>query len=206
MDQLDNKSNTKVVQFQQQAGVILFVTLIALVIMTIGALAIVRSFDTSMTMSGNMAFRRDLVNQGELGVNTATNLLSTGSLSTDEAQQQNHYDLNYSAQVLASNNQGIPLALVDNRVFTETLGMSSSNDITDSKSGVTIRYVIDRMCNQTGAFDTAKCSYSTITSEDKGGSDFIQKPSGFNRPTYRISIRVSGARSTQAYIQAIVLK
>ena len=48
----------------RERGVIMVITLIALVVLMIGGIALIRSFDTSMLLAGNLAFRRDLVNQG----------------------------------------------------------------------------------------------------------------------------------------------
>ena len=48
----------------RQRGVIMIITLIALIVLLISGAALIRSFDTSMLLAGNLAFKRDLVNQG----------------------------------------------------------------------------------------------------------------------------------------------
>ena len=45
--------------------------------------------------------------------------------------------------------------------------------------------------------------YFEVT-EDKGGSSFLKKAGGGLRPVYRISVRVTGPRNTQAYLQGTV--
>jgi Tfp pilus assembly protein PilX len=52
----------------RQRGVVLLFCLIVLVILLAGGVAVVRSMNTSLTSAGNLAFRRDLVNQGERAV------------------------------------------------------------------------------------------------------------------------------------------
>jgi type IV pilus assembly protein PilX len=58
----------KLKQKQKQNGVILLVTLLALVIIMLSSLALVRSTDTNMILAGNYAFKRDVVNQAERAV------------------------------------------------------------------------------------------------------------------------------------------
>ena len=53
---------------RRQRGVSLLIALIGLMLMMLGAVAMVRSFGTSSVLAGNLAFRRDLTNQGERGV------------------------------------------------------------------------------------------------------------------------------------------
>ena len=48
-----------------QRGVVLLYSLIALVIMLIAAIALVRSFQTSLFNAGNLGFKRDMRNQSE---------------------------------------------------------------------------------------------------------------------------------------------
>jgi type IV pilus assembly protein PilX len=184
----------------KQGGVIMIITLIALAILMIGGVALVRSFDTSMLLSGNLAFKRDLVNQGERGMAQAITLLSSGALASDATRQANALGSNYSATALASDAHGIPVVLFnDNATFTATY---TAGDITDA--AVTIRYVIDRQCATTGPASVATCITTTRTAADKSGSDFLirKKAGGGNRPVYRISVRVTGPRNTQAYLQS----
>jgi Tfp pilus assembly protein PilX len=42
----------------RQGGVVLFIALIAMVVLTLGGLALVRSVDTTSSVAGNIAFRQ----------------------------------------------------------------------------------------------------------------------------------------------------
>ena len=189
---------------QTQRGIVMVIVLIALLILMIGGIALIRSADTSMLTAGNLAFKRDMVNQGERGIAKVVDALTsaTGSLSSESTRQTNVLGSNYSAIVLASDARGVPLVLVDSAAFTSA-GMSAAADLVDTTSGVTIRFVIDRQCTTTGAFDAATCMTSP-TASDKAGTSWIKRAGGENRPIYRISVRVIGPRRTEAYLQRTV--
>ena len=78
--------------------------------------------------------------------------------------------------------------------------------------GVTVRYVIDRMCNATGAFSTigkSGCVYTPSSTETLGGDQSqlsTPGPSIPSPPIYRVSVRVDGPRDTQVFLQASFTK
>jgi len=184
-----------------QRGVVMLFGLIVLLIMMIGTVAMMRSMNTSTFNAGNMGFKRDLTNQGERAVATVLALLQSGALGTEAARQNAATSRNYSATILPTNSQGVPNALISDSAFTAVA--STSNDITVSGQGITLRYVIDRLCVNTGAASATHCTMS-----DNG------QPSGCSatpcddlsdavpqQAVYRVSIRVTGPRQTQAYFQ-----
>ena len=183
-------------------GVVMLFGLIALLIMMIGAAAMLRSTQTTLTNTGNLGFKRDLTNQGERAVDVVLTLVKTGALSTDAARQATSVASNYSATLLASNAQGLPNALVDDGSFS-TVGIGG-NDISVADMGVTLRWVVDRLCVNTG---TATVTHCTMT--DAGQPLGCSTSDCFNldnlipqQVVYRLSIRVSGPRATQAYLQS----
>lgn len=186
-----------------QRGVIMVITLLSLLVMLIGSVALIRSFNTSLFMAGNLAFKRDLVNQVERATIAASGQFALNqplySLANRAASSTNS---NYSARVLATNAQGIPNALLSDAAFA-AVGRAS-NDIVVAGQGITIRYVIDRLCNNVGnelVLTNVNC-VTGPTPDARGGS-----ASEFNVPTlsskilYRLSVRVDGPRKTQAFFQ-----
>ncbi|WP_442781970.1 pilus assembly PilX family protein [Collimonas fungivorans] len=170
----------------------------ALIILMISGIALVRSFDSSLVLAGNMAFKRDLVNQGERGMSAAIlSMKGAGALVSETTRQSDLPSSNYSASLLATDAHGIPVILLKDSAWT-TAGMSAS-DITDAVSQVTIRYVIDRLCSAPGAASPASCIVSSYG--DKGGTADVKRATGVTPPVYRISVRVTGPRSTQTYLQ-----
>jgi Tfp pilus assembly protein PilX len=181
-------------------GASMLIALIALVVLLIGAVAMVRAFSASSLIAGNLAFRRDLTNQGERAVVAARSLFTAGALNSEAARQTTLTGSNYSAQRLDSNAAGIPLVLVKDSLFTSS-GMTAGNDIVDTSTGVSIRYVIDRQCTATGAFSDSAC-VTAQGSQDAGGTNWLKKPGGSLRPVYRVTVRVTGPHNTQTYLQA----
>jgi type IV pilus assembly protein PilX len=144
-----------------QRGVSLFFALIAVLVMLIAAVAIVRSFNTSLFQAGNLAFKRDLTNQSERAVASVFEAMTTGSLGLETARDAHQLGSNYSASILDANPQGIPLALLNPGDPSATTNRNTffgvgraTNDIalTDANGTVfgSVRYVVERLCNATG--------------------------------------------------------
>ena len=127
----------------RQRGAVLLFGMIALVVLLVGTAALVRSMNTSVFTAGNYGFKRDLTNQGERAVAAVLDVVQTGALSTVAAREASDPARNYSAQLLATNPQGIPLALLSDAQFAG-VGVAA-NDISISDMGITIRYVVDRV-------------------------------------------------------------
>jgi Tfp pilus assembly protein PilX len=187
-----------------QRGVTLVIALIALTVLTIGALAMTRSSDVSLRMAGNLAFKRDLVNQGERAIATALAELNSGSLSGEATRTSNRGASNYSATLLGSSAQGIPNVLLSDAAYTAA-GFTRA-DITDAATGVSVRYVIDRQCSGTGAYDIGACQAVTAKAPPKSGDGINPDVAtgAVTRPVYRISVRITGPRGNQTYTQTTV--
>ncbi len=185
----------------RQRGVVLIYALVVLLIMMIGAVALVRSMGTSLFSAGNLAFRRDLMNQGEQAVANVLQAAQAGTLLTDWTS--NLASANYSASALATNAQGIPMALLNNTTFATVA--SAANDIAGATSDIKIRYVIDRLCSTTGAASSASCVQ--FVGNPTGGTA-LPTP-GLPAPSatvYRLSVRVDGPRNTQVFLQTSFTK
>lgn len=193
----------------QQRGVVMLFGLIVLAIMLIGAAAMVKSVNTSMFNAGNLGFKRDMANQMERAISVVTEDLRTGLLSADTARQADNSGRNYRSTLLPSNAQGIPNALLSDTTFTTVA--STANDITVPDQAITIRYVIDRLCTNTGVATASHCQMATDPvangggSRGSGGAEFTT-PGGAGavqqRVVYRLSVRVTGPRNTQAFFQS----
>ena len=111
-----------------------------------------KSFNTSLFTAGNIAFKRDLQNQGERAVDQVLSQFRTGTLSTVAARSAAVTSSNYSATTLPTNAQGIPdaLALSD----SDFAAAWTAPDITTGNQAVRIRYVVDRMCSADGDENT----------------------------------------------------
>ncbi|MES1264872.1 MAG: hypothetical protein ABUU24_04375 [Variovorax sp.] len=171
-------------------------------------------------MSGNIAFKRDLQNQGERAIDTVmAKFRSGGVLSTATARAANVAASNYSAKMLTVNAQGIPDALQSDTNFlavgVATNDITPSTETTLANQAVSIRYVVDRMCNDVGdekALGSANCLI--VDSQQQPGASFSEwqnaagaslngnasaAPQGV---VYRLTVRVQGPRNTESFFQS----
>ena len=183
-------------------GVVMLFGLIALLIMMIGAVAMLRSTSATMASAGNLGFKRDLTNQSERAAEVVFVLMRTGVLSTELSRQAPNVARNYSATPLASNAQGLPTVLIDDAAFGGA--GSAANDIVMADMGVTVRWVVDRLCVNAGP---AAVDHCTMT--DAGQPIGCSVSDCFNlnnlvpqQVVYRLSVRVTGPRATQAFVQS----
>ena len=196
-----------------QRGVVLLFSLIALAIMLIVAVALVRSFNSSLFSAGNIGFKRDLQNQSERAVEDVLKEFRVGgTLATSADRQANKVGKNYSAVMLPVNAQGIPDALRNDTAFAPV--GDPLNDITPSDMKVTIRYVVDRLCATAGdeaALGAGVCRQAddpvpagTSLSNLQGAERSLGGKGGAvpKSVLYRLSIKVSGPRNTQSFFQS----
>lgn len=192
----------------RQRGAVLLFGMIALVVLLVGTAALVRSMNTSVFTAGNYGFKRDLTNQGERAVAAVLEVVQTGALSTVAAREASDPARNYSAQLLATNPQGIPLALLSDAQFAG-VGVAA-NDISISDMGITIRYVVDRVSAGPGPAAPANSMMAgpgapagSSASELANAMDSSSAGAGAvpQQVVYRVSIRVEGPRRTQSYYQ-----
>jgi type IV pilus assembly protein PilX len=191
----------------RQQGVVLIFSLIVLLILAIGAVALLRSVNSSLLGAGNLAFHRDLVNQAEQAISTVMTEFKTNGppLSGSAASpltSVSYPAANYVATTLVTNSQGVPLALLDNTV----LNPLAPAVIAGATPDVTIRYVIDRLCAPlTVIASSPNCVQSTglPTGGTANRNTALAPPSA---TVYRISVRVDGPRNTQAFLQTTFTK
>jgi type IV pilus assembly protein PilX len=191
---------------QAQRGVIMILTLIALVLLLISVAAMVRSTDTATAVIGNLAFRRDLTNRAEVAIAVAKaslNGLSTTARSSDVP------DLNYSATRLDNaTGIGVPARLVSDASYNtfRVLGYKClPASCVAGSDGVLTRWVIDRQCSGTNGtsvtFGTNACGYKPVAAVNRGSGHHPLRAKGASTGLFRISVRVTGPRNTEAYIQ-----
>lgn len=175
-----------------QRGAVLFIALIVLVAMTLAGIAVMRSVDTNNLIAGNLAFRNAATSAADAGIEGARNWLmaqTPGFLQDDQAA-------GYFANWQETFNPG-----------TFNWAGQGINVGTDG-FGNTIRYVIHRLCRESGkSIDATDCTKVTTAAvgSTKGGGGYGALPlSGGSLVYYRITAKVEGPRNTVSYIQAFV--
>lgn len=207
-----------------QRGVVLLFSLIALVILLIAAVALVRSFNTSLFTAGNIAFKRDLQNQGERAVDKVlTEFRSGGALASPASRANHNTNKHYSASMLASNAQGIPNAFASETAYAAVAGpdtntdrdITSEND-TSLPRAIRIQYVVDRLCSAVGSETTlgpgacvlannpvpAGTSSSNLLSADRAPLCPTCSSAAPQGVVYRLTVKVNGPRGTTSFFQS----
>lgn len=189
----------------RQQGIVLIITLIVLVVMTLAAIALVRSSDTNNLIAGNLSFQQSAIHSGDTAVETAAAWLASNSNGTalDADDQTNGYAA-AGISVAPNPNSSPPQSWED--FWSQTL---SSRAVTLPKdaAGNTASYVIDRLCNSVGSrTGGASCisspSVATISgNSEEAGEKQLNAPSAIY---YRITTRVAGPRNTISFVQVIV--
>lgn len=194
-------TNPSTQQFKQQ-GVILPIALVALLIMLIASVGFIRSTDTSLLVTGNLAFKRDAMNQAERASAKIQTLFETGVLNDGAKRLNDLLAENYYASIQPSHTNGLPTILLDTSAFDNNF---SQNNIKDNSSQITVRYIVERMCFSAGAVTISNCITSTSTTDVGGSAGNLSgsgKATGIETPVYRLSVRVTGPNNTQAFMQS----
>ena len=205
----------------RQRGVVLLFSLIALVILLIASIALVRSFNTSLFTAGNLAFKRDLQNQGERAMDKVlTTFRSAGPLSSPTARAVNNTTYHYSATTLPTNALGIPTALQNATQYAAVADVSqditAANDATLAAQAVSIQYVVDRLCVSGGdetVLGEGSCvlannpvpsgtSSSNLQSADRAPLCPTCSSAAPQGVVYRLTVKVSGPRGTNSFFQS----
>ena len=205
---------------RRQRGVILMIALIVLVVMTLAALALLRSTDTATLVSGNVAFQQSATMSADAGIEAAVAELIASSAST--ATPTAPYDLggaSYAGNAVPGATAGYlanglnpqyyePVPPATWAQFWNTLaGLGLTKTLAPDSTGNTVSYVIHRLCASAGAPTSSGMSCATSVS---GSSSESSKGAGnvtlfgSTQVYYRITARSQGPRGTVSFVQAVV--
>ena len=213
--------NQKYLHQNSQQGVVLFIALIALVVMSLASVALIRSVDTNTKIAGNLSFKQSALASSDRGVETALAWLQqTANTNLDTLNSSNAGNGYYAIYGdLALGGGGGPVNLDDASVLrddntwatysTVATGTNITGGIEDDGKN-TIDYIVERMCTEAlvPANDTNnKCLFGE--SSAGGGSKGVKTAEQAGAivgssasPIYRVTVRVTGPQNTQVYSQA----
>lgn len=189
-----------------QHGVVLFIALIALVAMSLAAVALVRSVDTSTIIAGNLAFKQSATTSGDRGLESAITWLaatSTANAAIDPWKIATHPLNVTNASMGYYANASPALSLTAD----STWASGSSRDAGTDATGNSIRYIVQRMCrNANQVISETNCLFGSSNADDgeKLAGEPYKLSSDTASPMYRITARSTGPRNTVSYIQAFV--
>jgi len=188
----------------RQRGVVLFIALIVMVAMSLAAIALVRSVDTTNAVIGNLAFRMASILPGNLGVEkAAAGLFQDADIAGVLRIPDHNADWapeNYFASLQAEDARGIPAQLQKKSAYP--FAVLTAADTTTGQQ-TEIRYMIERMCNAPGIPTIATCDMlpPKVNPGDTLGDKSLTLP---NTPFYRVTIRVDGPQNTASFLQTML--
>ena len=180
-----------------QRGVVLFVALIVLVVMTLSGIALLRQLGVGTSIAGNMAFKESATSIADRGVEQARDWLTTNSTLVNSDSAADGYYSSWGASV-------------DPNTFNWSTAASGHITAEEAETGNKIRFVIHRLCatpNLSPADPAQVCSDALEASAggSKGGTSYgTLNPAGQARPFYRVTTRVEGPRGTVSYTQVLM--
>lgn len=206
-------------------GLSLIFSLLALVAMTLGAVALVRSVDTGVLALGNMAFRQAGVASATRSTEDAIAWLSKNINEValeDDLAASGYYAS--SIENLDASGRAAGSAVVSSRVDWDgngckVDGVDEPHDACLTASALKtygtdeVRYVITRLCPSAGKASTLACAQPPIPGKalvsDRGGSGVGP---GSDRsaakadlsPYFRILVRARGPRGTVSFTETLV--
>ena len=185
----------------RQNGVALFVVLILLVAMTVGAATLIRSVETSNQVSSNISYRSVSSKAAEVGFEAALKEISTIIPVSSEAKYPSGCSSSdayptacrYFPLVQPLDSAGVPVGVV-------WANIQSIEPI----RGFRVKYVIERLC--AGSLPIADVFSSCKTLPPSNGGTKKANEVAFTAASqtyYRVTVRVDGPRSTLSYTRAV---
>ena len=212
------------VRIVKQRGVVLFFTLIALLAMSLAAVALIRSVDTSTMIAGNLAFKQSATTSGDAGIESAMSWLTATQAANNAINVLNDatHPLNITNLALRPgyhSNANPALNLTADATWDDVNNVLVGTD----GSGNTIRYIIQRMCRTANALPFAleqpllvpprtDCLFSGSLQDNNGQNIPLPQevcqgagcPVAGQTPQVRITARTTGPKNTVSYVQAFV--
>ena len=179
----------------RQRGVVMFVALAVLILMTLAGLAMLRQMGGAVSIAGNLAFKQNATAVGDVGTETARAVVMAPGFLRANTQPAAGYYSSWNRDD------------VDPASYFTAPAMTAPAPTFDAGNGNIVSYVIHRLCDTPNldANDPAqRCSRSGDSSTtNKGVGGEASKDSSF-LPYFRITTRIAGPRNTVSYIQVVM--
>jgi type IV pilus assembly protein PilX len=177
----------------KQSGIVMFVALGVLILMTLAGLAMLRQMSGSVSIAGNLAFKQNATAVGDIGTEAAIALVKPITFNRDVTNAAIGY---YSTWNKTDTD---PASYFANTALT-------SAPITDTATGNTVRYVIHRMCEVANSAADAVGQYCANSGSQKSSGRGYPPPT-FDAPVlpyFQITTQIVGPRNTVSYIQVVM--
>jgi type IV pilus assembly protein PilX len=208
-------------QMWRQRGVVLFIALIALLVMSLAAVALIRSVDTNTMIAGNLALRQSALTSSDRGAEKAMDWLETAALANLATLDGDNTAEGYYATYFPTSDADGDGKTDDgdDRLFAKNLvdehGVLDTND---DGQGNKIEYIIQRMCLNpappANIADESEPGYNKcMLGEPEIGTSSMgvkEAPEAgaivatSQSPVYRVTVKVTGPKNTVSYTQTYV--
>jgi type IV pilus assembly protein PilX len=195
-----------------QRGVVLFIALIVMVAMSLAAIALMRSVDTTSAVIGNLAFRQASILPANYGIEDAAaglfndanpaNIARIADVRVDTPAE--NYYATHSQAAGWDDQYGVPQPL-------QTKPPSTWPRAKTDGAQNTITYVTERMCNPNApvipADKSAANTWCDMMPPKQSPGTTINDPMAAilsAQPFYRVTVRVDGPQNTVSFAQAML--
>ena len=181
----------------RQQGIVLFVALVVLVIMSLAGISMMRQVGVGQVIAGNLAFKQAATSSADQGAEaarvfilppTATTTLDATSLSSAPGY--------FSSTAVAFNPA----------TYNWDATNASVEDTAGDGAGNRVQHVTHRLCPSPGVVESQLCT-TLVTSaggSKGGGGGYDPNLPQAVQPYFRVTTRVSGPRNTTSYTQVIL--
>ena len=200
---------------RRQRGVVLFIALIVMVAMSLAAIALIRSVDTTNAIIGNLAFRMASILPANASIEQAASALFSdadiGDIvhipdKTRDLPAENYFACRLKEPLCAGSPEdarGVPALLQKSSTASVLPKQFDANETATAAINTHVTYLIERMCLHTGTADTGNCDLvppkgnpgDTLGDVNLGGGSV---------PFYRVTVRVDGPKNTASFVQAML--
>jgi hypothetical protein len=189
-----------------QGGVVLFVALIAMVILSLAGVALVRSVDSSTAVAGNLAFRQASIAPVNQAIEQAVDALFKSKLIVSPVA--NDLAHNYFASLQAGEKpNGVPALLSGNYSTMKAAyaGAGLPAPTVDPLTKLEIRQMIERVCSVDGAATIGTCDLLPPKVSPAGTDNEVKRIPIPPIPHFRVTVRVDlPGTNTVTYAQAFL--
>jgi type IV pilus assembly protein PilX len=172
---------------QAQAGVALFVALIAMVVLSLAGIALVRSVDTGAGIAGNVAFRQASMVAANRAVEDAVYKLFKSAAPIDPTADSigNNY---YASLQPLEVKDGTPNLLAGS--YPPPYDLAGLPVWTDAATKFEVRHVIERVCTAAGPTTIGTCDMLPPKVSPAGTDNEVHRIPLPTIPHYRVTVRV----------------
>lgn len=219
MEQLKSLSDYLVVaNLKRHKGIVIYIVLVVLVVMSLAALGLMRSVDTGTLISNNISFKQTSLHLADIGTEAAVNELERFALQSADAAYPSNCETDGSCryypveQTLYSDTDpddiDIP-TIIDWTKVAATSSVSFPSTFAGNNviaNGFKVQYVVERLCTGTLPITDPATSCYALTDGDEGGSKKVGGGT-FTAATelyYRATIRISDDRNAETFVQVIL--